>query len=170
MIATDVVRQVLRAFFTEEAMPTVHHSAFEAGGVDGYADQAEHVGTGVAAIVRAGGGRGASRWWWRACTWCRALSTAPCGRAAWSSRRWSWSATRSSTAATSRSGAAARPPERYLRRFDEIRALQEHLSDRARVASVAVIENENVDETLLALDAARARRGRADRRGGRGLK
>ena len=52
LIATDVVRQVLRAFFTEEAMPTVHYSAFEAGGVDGYADQAEHVGTGVAAIVQ----------------------------------------------------------------------------------------------------------------------
>ena len=51
VIATDVIRQVLRAFFTREAMPTVHHSAFEAGGIDGYADQAEHVGTGIAAIV-----------------------------------------------------------------------------------------------------------------------
>ena len=33
VIATDVIRQVLRAFFTIEAMPTVHSSAFEAGGV-----------------------------------------------------------------------------------------------------------------------------------------
>ena len=32
-------------------MPTVHHSAFDAGGLEGYADQAEHVATGVAAIV-----------------------------------------------------------------------------------------------------------------------
>src|SRR4029453_3907770 len=49
--ATDVIRQVLRAFFTHEAMPTVHYSAFDAGGIEGYGDQAEHVGTGVAAIV-----------------------------------------------------------------------------------------------------------------------
>src|SRR5215204_4595041 len=51
VIATDVIRQVLRAFFTHEAMPSVHHSAFEAGGAEGYREQAEHVGTAVAAIV-----------------------------------------------------------------------------------------------------------------------
>ncbi len=51
VIATDVIRQVLRAFFTHEAMPTVHYSAFEAGGIAGYRDQAERVGTGIAAIV-----------------------------------------------------------------------------------------------------------------------
>src|SRR5262245_6093389 len=51
VIASDVIRQVLRAFFTHKAMPTVHHSAFEAGGIEGYSDQAEHVATGVAAIV-----------------------------------------------------------------------------------------------------------------------
>src|SRR5688572_16526588 len=52
VIATDVIRQVLRAFFTLEAMPTVHHSAFEAGGIAGYREQAERVGTGIAAIVQ----------------------------------------------------------------------------------------------------------------------
>ena len=51
VIATDVIRQVLRAFFTHEAMPTVHCSAFEVGGIAGYRDQAERVGTGIAAIV-----------------------------------------------------------------------------------------------------------------------
>ena len=51
VIATDVIRQVLRAFFTHEAMPTVHYSAFEAGGIAGYRDQAERVGTGITAIV-----------------------------------------------------------------------------------------------------------------------
>ena len=51
VIPTDVIRQVLRAFFTPEAMATVHHSAFEAGGIPGYRDQAERVGTGIAAIV-----------------------------------------------------------------------------------------------------------------------
>ena len=51
VIATDVIRQVLRAFFTQEAMPTVHGSAFEMGGIAGYRDQAERVGTGIDAIV-----------------------------------------------------------------------------------------------------------------------
>ena len=50
-IATDVIRQVLRAFFTHEAMPSVHHSAFEAGGIEGYQAQAERVATGIAAII-----------------------------------------------------------------------------------------------------------------------
>ena len=31
VIATDVIRQVLRAFFSREFMPVVHYSAFEAG-------------------------------------------------------------------------------------------------------------------------------------------
>src|SRR4051812_15023357 len=31
VIATDAVRQVIRAFFSEQFMPVVHHSSFEAG-------------------------------------------------------------------------------------------------------------------------------------------
>ena len=150
LIATDVIRQVLRAFFTTEAMPTVHHSAFEAGGIAGYADQAEHVGTGVEAIVQravdeskpvlvegvhimpgALGRELRSR-----CIAVEALVVvrdAELHRGHFTHRR------------------GARPPERYLRRFDEIRALQEHLADRARAGRVAVIDNENVDATLGAL-------------------
>ena len=51
VIATDVIRQVLRAFFTHEAMPTVHGSAFEVGGIGGLPRAGERVGTGIAAIV-----------------------------------------------------------------------------------------------------------------------
>ena len=51
VIATDVIRQVLRAFFTAEAMPSVHHSAFDAGGLEGYAEQAGHVATATEAMV-----------------------------------------------------------------------------------------------------------------------
>ncbi|HEU0025188.1 MAG TPA: AAA family ATPase, partial [Thermoleophilaceae bacterium] len=51
VIATDVIRQVLRAFFTAEAMPSVHRSAFDAGGLEGYADQAAHVATAAEAMV-----------------------------------------------------------------------------------------------------------------------
>jgi 2-phosphoglycerate kinase len=51
-----------------------------------------------------------------------------------------------------------RPPERYLARFREIRALQEHLVACAREERVPVLDNVNVDEALgqlmgLVLDA-----------------
>ena len=44
-----------------------------------------------------------------------------------------------------------RPAERYLARFEDIRALQEHLVACAREEGVAVIDNVNVDETLARL-------------------
>jgi 2-phosphoglycerate kinase len=147
VIATDVVRQVLRAFFTPEAMPTVHHSAFEAGGLDGYRDQADHVGTGVAAIVERAADEskpvvvegvhvvpGALGRDLRArCVVAEALVVVPDAelhRGHFTHRR------------------GARPPERYLRRFEEIRELQDHLAERAATEGVPVIENVNVDETL----------------------
>jgi 2-phosphoglycerate kinase len=150
VIATDVIRQVLRAFFTHEAMPTVHYSAFEAGGIAGYRDQAEHVGTGITAIVdRAaneakpvvvegvhvvpGGVHPRTR---DRCVLVEALIVVgdkDLHRGHFSHRP------------------GSRPPERYLQRFDEIRALQDHLAACAREEGVAVIDNVNVDDTLAQL-------------------
>lgn len=157
VIATDVIRQVLRAFFTREAMPTVHHSAFEAGGINGYADQAEHVGTGIAAIVE------------RAVNEAKpvvvegvhvlpgALAAELCGRcvlvealvvvADEELHRGHFS---------HRPG--SRPAQRYLAGFEDIRALQAHLMAMAKERDVAVIDNESVDAALgslmeLVLDA-----------------
>ena len=115
VIATDVIRQVLRAFFTHEAMPTVHHSAFEAGGIAGYRDQAERVGTGDRgdrgargrrgqAGGRGGRARGAGR---RSPARARALRARRGARGR--------ATTRSSTAGTSRCGPGRGPAERYLR-------------------------------------------------------
>jgi 2-phosphoglycerate kinase len=150
VIATDVIRQVLRAFFTHDAMPTVHHSAFEAGGLEGYREQAEHVATGVAAIVERAANEskpvvvegvhvvpgtldGGLR---SRCVVAEALLVVPdpeLHRGHFTHRR------------------GARPPERYLRRFEEIRGLQDHLAARARAEGVVVIENLNVDQTLSVL-------------------
>ena len=147
VIATDVVRQVLRAFFTVEAMPTVHHSAFEAGGIAGYREQAERVGTGIAAIVdRAaneakpvvvegvhvvpGGVHPRVR---ERCVLVEALvvvQDADLHRAHFSLRP------------------GTRPAERYLARFEDIRRLQDHLWERARSERVKIIDNENADDTL----------------------
>ena len=150
VIATDVIRQVLRAFFTHGAMPSVHHSAFEAGGVEGYRDQAGQVATGIAAIMQraadeskpvvvegvhvvpgtiAGDLRGR-------CAVVEALVTVSdpeLHRGHFSHRP------------------GSRPPGRYLERFADIRVLQDHLTECAHAESVAVIENENADDTLAQL-------------------
>jgi 2-phosphoglycerate kinase len=150
VIATDVIRQVLRAFFTHEAMPSVHHSAFEAGGVEGYREQAERVATGVHAIVERAVAEGKPvvvegvhvlpgtlepevRGGCVAVQAMLVVSDAELHRGHFSHRR------------------GTRPAERYLERFNEIRALQEHLSACAREESVAVIDNVNVDDTLAQL-------------------
>jgi 2-phosphoglycerate kinase len=157
VIATDVIRQVLRAFFTHEAMPSIHHSAFEAGGVEGYLEQAEHVGTGIAASVERAANEGKpvvvegvhvvpgtlddslrAR-----CVVAEAMLVVEdeeFHRGLFTHRR------------------GTRPAERYLASFEEIRELQRHLTDRANREGVAVIHNQNVDETLgtlmsLVLDA-----------------
>jgi 2-phosphoglycerate kinase len=150
VIATDVIRQVLRAFFTAEAMPTVHHSAFDTGGLEGYADQAEHVATGVEAIVE------------RAANEAKPLivegvhvlpGRVPAGL------RESCVLVEAVVVVGDEElhrghflrRPGTRPAERYLAAFDEIRELQAHLAGRAEAAGVAVIDNDNVDATLARL-------------------
>ncbi|HEY1273420.1 MAG TPA: AAA family ATPase [Thermoleophilaceae bacterium] len=150
VIASDVIRQVLRAFFTHEAMPTVHHSAFEAGGIEGYSDQAEHVATGIAAIVERAANEAqpvivegvhvVPGWLDDSlrdrCVLAEAVvvvEDAELHRGHFSHRP------------------GTRPPERYLERFDDIRALQRHLAARAVAEGVAVIDNSNVDDALARL-------------------
>jgi 2-phosphoglycerate kinase len=159
VIATDVIRQVLRAFFTHEAMPTVHYSAFEAGGVAGYREQAERVGTGIAAIVERsaneaepvvvegvhvvpGGVHPRVR---ERCVLVEAIVVVD-------------DPDRHRGHFSLRPG--TRPAERYLAGFDDIRRLQDHLWERARSERVAIIDNENVDGALarlmeLVLDAVK---------------
>ncbi len=156
VIATDVIRQVLRAFFTPEAMPSVHPSAFELD-LTGFREQAELVDTAVAAIVeRACSERtpivvegvhavpGALTDSLRArCVPVEALLVVEdeeLHRGHFSLRE------------------AARPAERYLARFDAIRALQGHLVEGAGAESIAIIDNVGVDDSLrrlmlLVLDA-----------------
>ena len=150
VIATDVIRQVLRAFFTHEAMPSVHSSAFAAGGVAGYRRQAGRVATGIQAIVERaadeakpvvvegvhvvpGSFEGGVR---ERCVLVQALlvvDDAELHRGHFSHRR------------------GSRPPERYLASFGQIRELQDHLVACAREEGVAVIDNQNADEALAVL-------------------
>jgi 2-phosphoglycerate kinase len=160
VIATDVIRQVLRAFFSREFMPTVHFSAFEAGRADdlharpgedpdivGFTRQAQAINTGVEAIVE------------RACLErtpmvlegihllpgalpaelrdrcipveaVLAVEDEDLHRSHFSMR------------------GGHRPPERYLNRFEQIRKLQDHLVGMAKEEGVAVIDNTSVDRAL----------------------
>jgi 2-phosphoglycerate kinase len=156
VIATDVIRQVLRAFFTSEAMPTVHHSAFEVD-IEGFREQAEHVGTGVSAIVQRACAEGTPVVMEGVhavpgslddelrgmCVPVEALLVVQdegLHRGHFSLR------------------SADRPAERYHAHFEQIRALQEHLVTGAREVGMPVIDNVSVEETLgllmgLVLDA-----------------
>ncbi len=160
VIATDVVRQVLRAYFPHEVMPLVHHSAFEAGravgpdlapGLDpdlvGFSRQAEQVVTGIAGVLERarvertpmvlegvhlvpGSLDGALV---EGCVPVQALLVVSDPR-----RHRGHFELRGD----------ARPAVRYLDRFEQIRKLQAYLAERARTAGVPVIENDRVDDAL----------------------
>ncbi len=156
VIATDVIRQVLRAFFTSEGMPNVHPSAFEVD-LEGFREQAEHVGTGVAAIVE------------RACAEStpvvvEGVHVIP--GALTEELRERCVAVEALLVVDDEGlhrghftlRGAARPAERYHQRFHEIRELQRHLAAGAREDGVPVIDNTNVEASLgqlmgLVLDA-----------------
>ncbi|MEA2419975.1 MAG: 2-phosphoglycerate kinase, partial [Thermoleophilaceae bacterium] len=134
-------------------------SAFEVGGIAGYRDQAELVGTGIAAIVERaaaeakpvvvegvhvvpGGVHPRVR---ERCVLVEALVVVDdpdLHRGHFSLRP------------------GSRPADRYLAHFEEIRRLQDHLWERARSEQVEIIDNANADDTLarlmeLVLDAVR---------------
>ena len=146
VIATDVIRQVLRASFSRDLMPAVHSSAFEVD-MEGYAEQAEAVGTGVAAIVE------------RACdegtpVVIEGVHVAPgmlSGELA--GRCLVVEAVlvvedRDLHRAHFEARGDRRPAERYVARFDQIRHIQDHLAGKGSARGVAVIDNANIDEAL----------------------
>jgi 2-phosphoglycerate kinase len=146
VIATDVIRQVLRASFSRDFMPSVHSSAFEVD-MAGYAEQAEAVGTGVTAIVE------------RACDEgtpivIEGVHVAPGMLSAEIAARCLVVEAvlvvedRELHRAHFEARADRRPAERYLARFDQIRHLQDHLAGKGSARRVAVIDNANIDEAL----------------------
>jgi 2-phosphoglycerate kinase len=170
VIATDVIRQVLRAFFSHEFMPAVHYSAFEAGeavellaeetedpDVEGFARQAESVVTGVQAIVD------------RACQERTPMVLEGVHLVPGvldedlRSRCLPVEAVLVVEDEELHHGhfelrGGERPADRYLRRFDQIRKLQDYLVQRAEAEGVAVIDIAGVDQGLasvmeLVLDA-----------------
>lgn len=167
--STDFVRQTMRAFFSQDFMPAIHQSSFEAG--DAYPDADDPLEFGflqqarnVLVGVRASSERALEEGWSLVLEGVHLVPGVvdlPEPDQAVSVfvvlsiedeeehlRHFRF-----------REEGTERPESRYLGRFDDIRRLQEVVVARARRAGVPVIENENADQAArtvadLVLDAA----------------
>ncbi len=146
VIATDVIRQVLRASFSRDFMPSVHSSAFEVD-MEGYVEQAEALGTGVAAIVDRACDEGTPIVIEGVHVAPGMLSEELTGRCLVVEAVLVVEDEDLHLAHFEARG-DRRPAERYIARFDQIRLIQDHLTGKASALGVAVIDNANIDEAL----------------------
>jgi 2-phosphoglycerate kinase len=167
--STDFIRQTMRAFFSNDFMPSIHQSSFEAG--DAFADADDPLEFGflsqsrnVLVGARASSERALEEGWSlvlegihlvpgmvelpspdRAVSVFIVLSIEDEDEHA---RHFAY-----------RDENSERPESRYLERFDDIRILQEIIVERALAEGVQVIENDDADRAArtvadLVLDAA----------------
>lgn len=162
--STDFIRQTMRAFFSEEFMPSVHYSSFEArlaltraeeeesgdAAILGFLDQARHVVVGVqAALERAG----TERW----STVLEGVHLVPgmvsvdvpgafvvqCVVAIEDENLH-----RSHFWVRDYSTEGLRPLDKYLDSLPQIRQIQDYLVERARRYDVPVIVNDSLDRAI----------------------
>jgi 2-phosphoglycerate kinase len=173
--STDFIRQTMRAFFSEEFMPTIHRSSFEAGDavadvkgdptVAGFVEQSRHVSVGVDAAIR----RALTEGWSivlegvhlvpglvparvEGALVVHAVVAIPDEEA----HRMHFHVRDAATG-------GIRAMDKYLDHLDDIRTVQTHLVERAIRTGVPVVENANVERAidevvelvLLAADRAR---------------
>jgi len=167
--STDFVRQTMRAFFSDDFMPSIHYSSFEAG--DAFPDADDPVEFGFLAQarnvlvgVRASSERALDEGWSLVLEGVHlvpGMVELPRPERAVSVfvvlaiededehvRHFHY-----------RDEDSDRPESRYLERFDDIRILQEIIVERAHAEGVPVIENDDADRAArtvadLVLDAA----------------
>jgi 2-phosphoglycerate kinase len=162
--STDFVRQTMRAFFSREFMPAIHHSSFEAGRaianddadgseavLDGFLDQTRDVLVGVQAAID----RALEEGWSMVLEGVHLVPgmlprriegalVVQCVLAindaeAHASHFW--------IRDTDSDG--VRPYEKYLDAFDDIRLVQAYILGRARKHDVPVVENGNIEEAIV---------------------
>ena len=165
--STDTVRQVMRAFFARELMPALHYSSFEAGeglkmpmpdpdagdrALYGFIQQAEQVAVGANAVVERAVLEGLS-------TVVEGIHLVP-GLVGGDHRDGAVvvqallsitdeDAHQAHFFARDFDTGGLRAMERYLRRFGEIRRIQEYLVGRAEREGVPVIEAGDGERALL---------------------
>jgi 2-phosphoglycerate kinase len=161
--STDFVRQTMRAFFSREFMPAIHYSSFEAGRtmtqeeddpgkavVDGFLEQTRDVLVGVAASID----RALQEGWSMVLEGVHLVPgmlppienalVVQCVLAindteAHASHFW----------IRDNDSEGMRPYEKYLECFDDIRLVQEYILGRAQRHEVPVIQNANIEETVV---------------------
>ena len=158
--STDFVRQTMRAFFSDEFMPAIHYSSFEAGDafpdaddplVTGFLEQSRDVLVGVVASIE----RALQEGWSMVLEGVHLVPgmlpaqlpdalVVPCMLSIEDE-------TAHAQHFFARDAGSQRPTAKYLDRFAEIRRLQEFLVERAEREGVPVIENESADEATAAV-------------------
>ena len=165
--STDFVRQTMRAFFSKEFMPSIHHSSFEAGlglskaeeeesgdaALLGFLDQTRNVLTGVEAALQ----RALDEGWSMVLegvhlvpgmitTELEGALVVQCVLAIRDEeihRTHFWSRDADSD--------GVRPVDRYISGLPEIRMIQDYVVDRAARNDVPVVENERQSEAIAAV-------------------
>ncbi len=163
--STDVVRQVMRAFFAPALMPALHYSSFEAGGamrmpmpdpdstdraLYGFMQQAEQVAVGAAAVIDRAVQEGLSTVL-EGVHLVPGLVEVPEGTATIVQVLLAIEdeeAHQSHFVARDSSSGGARALDRYLRHFGEIRRIQDYLVARAERVGVPVIDGTDADQAL----------------------
>jgi 2-phosphoglycerate kinase len=162
VVATDAVREVLRAVFSQELMPSLHTSSFEAGAalreppsrdavVVGFREQTAAVAVGVNALLDRAAMEGTS-------LIVEGAHIVPgfLDPSAWEDRALVVPAiltvdeedVHRSHFATRAADHAGRSAARYLQQFDNIRRVQRYIKSQALSHGVPVIANFNFDRSL----------------------
>jgi 2-phosphoglycerate kinase len=161
--STDFVRQTMRAFFSTEFMPAIHHSSFEAGRamagdedednqavLDGFLEQTREVLVGVRAAID----RALEEGWSIVLEGVHLVPgmlpkeikgalVVECvlsidDAEAHASHFW----------IRDTDSEGVRPYEKYLDAFEDIRLIQTYILGRARKHGVPVVENGNIEEAI----------------------
>ena len=164
--STDFVRQTMRAFFSAEFMPAIHHSSFEAGRamagdddevadaaapvLDGFLEQTREVLVGVRAAID----RALEEGWSIVLEGVhlvpgmlpKEIEGALVVECVLSIEDAEAHASHFWIRDTDSNG--VRPYEKYLEAFDDIRLIQTYILGRARKHGVPVIENGNIEEAI----------------------
>lgn len=159
--STDFIRETMRAFFSDEFMPTIHFSSFEAGEaldgeatgdplLTGFMDQCRHVCVGVDAAIH----RSLTEGWSMVLEGVHLVpGMVPAALdgalllhvvveiANEEAHRMHFHVRDSATG-------GVRAMDKYLERIDDIRRIQSFIVGRARREGVAVVENANVDRAI----------------------
>jgi len=164
IISSDSIRQVMRTFFSEQLMPAIHYSSFNAGAairvpvgknldphLVAFVEQVEMVSVGVKAVIDRALEEGTSLvvegvhlvpGFLESTTWDRAIVLPVIVAVNDAELHMSHFLVRE------RETDGRRPFVRYVEHFDEIRRIQDFILSRARAEGTLVVDNVDIDGAI----------------------